>query len=87
MVMSDVILCRRTWCNVCMAFVDCRHDAVVRGVSQEVLMPKGGKVDRAVQAVEATGKSKGSAIAILKSKGVIHQAGKHLAAGKGGRKR
>lgn len=43
-------------------------------------MPK--KVERAIRKVEATGKSKGSAIAILKSRGVIHQSGRHLAAGK-----
>lgn len=41
----------------------------------------GKKVDRAIKAVESTGKSKGSAIAILKSRGVIHQSGRHLAAG------
>jgi hypothetical protein len=42
----------------------------------------GKKVDRAIESVMKSGKSKSSAIAILKSKGVIHQAGKHLAAGK-----
>ena len=45
-------------------------------------MPRGGKVDRAIKSVESTGKSKSSAIAILKSRGVIKQKGKHLVAGK-----
>lgn len=40
----------------------------------------GAKVDRAIKAVERTGRSKSVAIAILKSKGVIHQSGKRLAA-------
>ena len=46
-------------------------------------MPRGGKVDRAITDVMATGKSKSSAIAILKSRGVIRQRGKHLVAGRG----
>ena len=41
----------------------------------------GARVDRAIKKVEASGKSKSSAIAILKSSGAIHQSGKHLAAG------
>jgi len=41
----------------------------------------GKKVDRAISAVQKSGKTKASAIAILKSKGVIHQSGKHLAYG------
>lgn len=49
-------------------------------------MPRGGKVDRAIRDVEATGKSKSSAIAILKSRGVIQQKGRHLVAGSGNRK-
>jgi len=42
----------------------------------------GKKVDRAISKVMASGKSKSSAIAILKSRGVIKQRGKHLAAGR-----
>ena len=42
-------------------------------------MPKGGRVDRAIRDVLATGKSKGSAIAILKAQGTIKQTGAHLA--------
>jgi hypothetical protein len=42
----------------------------------------GARVDRAIQHVMRSGLSKASAIAVLKSRGVIHQAGKHLAAGK-----
>jgi len=42
----------------------------------------GKKVDKAIAAVMKSGKDKGSAIAILKSQGTIHQSGKHLAAGK-----
>jgi len=41
----------------------------------------GAKVDRAIKSVQSSGKSKSIAIAILKSKGVIHQSGKHLASG------
>lgn len=41
----------------------------------------GAKVDRAITSVMKSGKSKSSAIAILKAKGVIHQSGKHLASG------
>lgn len=42
-------------------------------------MPK--KVERAIAAVKRSGQSTGSAIAILKAQGTIHQSGKHLAAG------
>lgn len=44
-------------------------------------LPMGAKVERAIREVEAKGHSKGSAIAILKSSGAIHQSGKHLAKG------
>ncbi len=44
----------------------------------------GAKVDRAIAEVEAKGHSKGSAIAILKAAGAIHQSGRHLAAGRVG---
>ena len=88
--MTDVLPCRRTWCNACQRWGDCRHDVAQRVMVQRKVvgaMPKGGKVDRAIQAVEATGKAKGSAIAILKSHGVIHQTGRHLAPGKPGKKK
>lgn len=49
------------------------------GYIKEDIMPKGGKVDRAIKSVMASGKSEGNAIAILKSRGVIKQVGKHLA--------
>lgn len=42
-------------------------------------MPK--KIDDALAKMKSKGLSEGSAIAILKSKGVIHQSGKHLATG------
>ena len=42
-------------------------------------MPKA--VDDAIKAIQKTGKSKASAIAILKAKGVIAQRGKHLVPG------
>jgi len=42
----------------------------------------GAKVDKAIKDVMAKGHDKGSAIAILKSSGAIHQHSKHLAAGK-----
>ncbi len=42
----------------------------------------GKKVEAAIRKVESQGHSKGSAIAILKSAGAIHQSGKHLAEGK-----
>lgn len=48
-------------------------------------MPKGGKVDRAIKSVMRSGKSESAAIAILKSRGVIRQSGKHLVSGKRGR--
>ena len=48
-------------------------------------MPKGGKVDRAIKSVMASGKSESSAIRILKAKHVIRQAGKHLAPAKRGK--
>lgn len=41
----------------------------------------GKRVESAIRKVEASGKSKGSAIAILKSVGAIHQVGRHLAKG------
>jgi hypothetical protein len=41
----------------------------------------GAKVDRAISAVQRKGYAKGIAIAILKSRGAIHQSGRHLAAG------
>lgn len=41
----------------------------------------GQKVEKAIKKVESQGHSKGSAIAILKAAGAIHQSGKHLAAG------
>lgn len=47
----------------------------------------GKKVERAIKKVMRKGHSKGSAIAILKSAGAIHQSGKHLAAGKKRRKK
>jgi hypothetical protein len=53
-------------------------------------MPKGGKVDRTVRKIQATGKSKSSAIAIAKSKGLVKQKGRKLAVGprsKGRKKR
>ena len=45
-------------------------------------MPAGGKVDRAIKKLMDKGYTKKQAIKILKSKGVIKQAGKHLAPGK-----
>ena len=50
-------------------------------------MPRGGRVDKAIKAVERSGKSKSSAIAILKSQGTIRQSGKHLVSGARGKKR
>ncbi len=41
----------------------------------------GEYVDRVIKAIEKSGKSKASSIAIGKSKGLIVQAGKHLATG------
>jgi len=41
----------------------------------------GKKVDHDIKSVMKSGKSKGSAIAILKAQGTIHQSGKHLALG------
>lgn len=55
------------------------------GYIKEGTMPKGGKVDRAIKAVERSGKSESSAIAILKSRGVIKQSGKHLVPAKRGK--
>lgn len=46
----------------------------------------GKKVEAAIRKVESQGHSKSSAIAILKSAGAIHQAGKHLAAGPASKK-
>jgi len=44
-------------------------------------MPKGGKVDRAINKVASKVGSKSRAIAILKSQGIIKQKGKHLTRG------
>ena len=42
----------------------------------------GAAVDRTLKAIESTGVSKQAAIRIAKSRGLIKQAGKHLAKGK-----
>lgn len=47
----------------------------------------GAKVDRAISKVQAKVGDKGKAIAILKSQGTIKQKGRHLVAGKAGKRK